>query len=289
MRYEKHDEQLVSIITPVLNCKEYIHLCIQSIINQSYPNVEHILIDGLSTDGSVEIIQQYQAKYPNRIRFISRKDNCPEDAINYGINLAKGKIIGMLGADDRYKPNTISIVVNYFSSHPNVSYVYGGCDIIDEKGNIIFNIGQKDFNYNTILNVSSDNNIPWSSSFFKIQVVQKIGYYRESNASDFDFILRAGKEFKIDRIHYVLSEFRQHQNQMSRKSRWNAIMLRRDMYQVSLLHGGNILSGYAISFLKYVPWQIPILFELKPFFIKIYSIFRNLKRKIPINNSFKII
>ncbi|MEI9479708.1 MAG: glycosyltransferase, partial [Deltaproteobacteria bacterium] len=98
---------LVTIITVVLNFVKYAEACIESVLKESYPHIEHVIIDGGSTDGTVDILSRYSTKYPDRVRFISEPDGGPWDAANKGINMAKGEILGFIGADDMYEPGVI--------------------------------------------------------------------------------------------------------------------------------------------------------------------------------------
>ncbi|MGB9600549.1 MAG: glycosyltransferase, partial [Myxococcota bacterium] len=88
-----------SIITAVLNNRETISDCIESVASQSYKFIEHIIIDGLSTDGTIDIIKDYSSRY-SHIRWISEKDNGIYNAINKGIKISTGEIIGILNSDD---------------------------------------------------------------------------------------------------------------------------------------------------------------------------------------------
>ena len=98
---------LVTIVTVVLNFVNYIDTCIESVLKQSYPHIEHVIIDGGSTDGTVDILSSYSAKYPDRVRFISEPDKGAWDALNKGIRMATGEMIGVLGADDMHEPDVI--------------------------------------------------------------------------------------------------------------------------------------------------------------------------------------
>lgn len=111
----------VSIITVVKDNEDKIEKCIKSVINQSYKNIEYIIIDGNSSDNTKTIIQ----KYIDRINiFISEKDNGIWDAMNKGINLATGDIIGFLNSDDFYYPDAIQTVVHYFNQK-KIDFLFG--------------------------------------------------------------------------------------------------------------------------------------------------------------------
>ena len=111
----------VSIITVVKNNEDKIEKCINSVINQSYKDIEYIIIDGNSSDNTKSIIQ----KYKNQIDILlSEKDNGIWDAMNKGINLATGDIIGFLNSDDVYYPNALQTVVDYFKNK-QIDFLFG--------------------------------------------------------------------------------------------------------------------------------------------------------------------
>ncbi|HEX5026205.1 MAG TPA: glycosyltransferase family 2 protein, partial [Agriterribacter sp.] len=99
---------LVSIITIVYNGEKFIEKCIQSVLDQSYPNIEYIVIDGGSSDHTVDIIERYTASIKH---WISEKDKGISDAFNKGLKRATGEIVGMINADDWYEPNTVEKIV----------------------------------------------------------------------------------------------------------------------------------------------------------------------------------
>ena len=93
----------ISIITPVMNNVNFIKQCLNSVIEQNCPNLEHLIIDGASTDGTLDIVKEYAGKYEH-ITWVSEKDNGQSDAMNKGIRLAKGEIITFLNVDDFFEP-----------------------------------------------------------------------------------------------------------------------------------------------------------------------------------------
>lgn len=121
----------ISIITPVYNMLPYIRPCIYSVHDQSVDG-EHIVVDGGSIDGTKELLGEMVF-----VRSLSEKDNGMYDALNKGLAMAKGNIIGHLNADEQYLPGVLSYVVDFFEKNPDVDYVVGDFLVIDEKGKLI--------------------------------------------------------------------------------------------------------------------------------------------------------
>ena len=110
---------LVSVITPSFNCAKYIENTILKIQNQTYQNIEHIIIDGGSNDNTIEILK----KYKDKITWISEKDSGMYDAINKGFKMARGEIFTYINTDDFYESDrTIEIVVDKFKEHKNIDF-----------------------------------------------------------------------------------------------------------------------------------------------------------------------
>ena len=134
------DAPLVSIITPSFNQAAFLEQTIRSVLEQDYPNIEYWVIDGGSTDNSVEIIKQYA---PRLAGWLSEKDKGQADGINKGLAKATGEIIGWLNSDDLYYPGAIAGAVEDFRLHPEASFVFSDVESIDEHGNA-FNLMRYD-------------------------------------------------------------------------------------------------------------------------------------------------
>lgn len=118
----------VTIITPTYNSEKYLNDCIQSVADQDYPDIEHIVIDGKSTDGTVNIIKQHSSSIA---RWISEADRGMYDAINKGMAMATGDIIGILNSDDMLaSKDVVSTIVDTFNKH-QVDTIYGDLQYVD--------------------------------------------------------------------------------------------------------------------------------------------------------------
>lgn len=172
----------VSVVMPSYNQADFIERSILSVLNQSYPNIELIVMDGGSTDGSLEIIKKYQ----DRIAFwISESDNGQAHAINKGLAKATGEWVGWQNSDDVYAPDAISKLMQCAKKNPNAGIVMGDMSMIDAEDSLIRNIRYIRPSYRSILAegmVSSNQ-----SSFWKRSLQSKAGYLDERYHYNFDY------------------------------------------------------------------------------------------------------
>ena len=203
----------VSIVTPSYNQAQFLEETILSVLNQNYPNLGYMIIDGGSTDGSIEIIKKYE-KY--LAYWVSEKDEGMYDAINKGLKIASGNILAYLNSDDFYFPGTIQTVVDYFEKHPNTCLIYGDCDFIDSRGHFLYSYHYPAFKWDLfiVLNWSS---IPQQATFWRRDIHEKVGYFNPTfkMAGDFDFYVKVGKHFRIDHIRRRLAKYRIHDKSLT--------------------------------------------------------------------------
>lgn len=128
------DYTKISIITPNFNGGMYLEQTICSVIEQNYPNLEYIIIDGGSTDDSVEIIKKYQDKLAY---WVSEKDNGMYDAIQKGFDKSTGEVMGWINSDDKYHPMSFFTIAEIFTSFPVINWLTGAQSFFDEKGRAI--------------------------------------------------------------------------------------------------------------------------------------------------------
>ena len=199
-----------SVITITFNSERYLAQTIESIINQDYLNKEHIIIDGGSTDRTLDILK----KYDKSIRWISEPDKGISDAMNKGIKMSKGEIISHLHSDDLYYPHTLSEVAEIFRDNPETMWLYGNHDFIDKDGNIIKKIRLGKYNYEQLKRL---NYITHSSVFVKRDVFDELGYFDTSlnYAMDYDMWVRIGRHYDPCQTTETLSSFRFHDESLS--------------------------------------------------------------------------
>jgi glycosyltransferase involved in cell wall biosynthesis len=124
----------ISIVTPCYNSEKYIESTILSVLNQNYPNLEYVIIDGGSKDNTLEIVKKYQ----NQLTFwISEKDSGMYDALQKGFEKTTGKIMGWIGSDDMYHQNSFFTIAEIFSLSKNIKWLLGASTLFDEKGRTI--------------------------------------------------------------------------------------------------------------------------------------------------------
>jgi len=176
---------LISIITVCFNAEKYIEKTILSVINQNYKNIEYIIIDGKSTDSTVEIIKKYESK----ISFWSSEpDNGIYDAMNKGVNIASGEIIYFLNSDDfLYNNLVISNILNIFQTNYTLDFVYGKINrFTASKSGLILDI---DFNKNNLRKGKMPSH---QAIFVKRNLFEKFGFFdlTYKSAADFEFICK---------------------------------------------------------------------------------------------------
>lgn len=203
----------ISLITPSYNQANYIKKTIDSVLSQKYPNLEYIVMDGGSTDGTIEILK----KYGKKIKWISKKDNGQSDAINRGVQYLTGEFIGYLNSDDYLLENSLFKIAKFFTKNKNAFWTTGKCEIVDENNREVRrlityykNIYLKYFRSEKLLYVI--NYISQPATFWRKELFKKIGYFDEklNYSMDYDFWIRIAKKYKLYFIDEYLAAYRVH-------------------------------------------------------------------------------
>jgi glycosyltransferase involved in cell wall biosynthesis len=212
---------LVSIITPALNAARFIEDTLRSVHAQDYPNIEHVVVDGGSEDGTLELVKRAPG-----VVWTSGKDAGMYDAINTGLRMARGEIVAYQNSDDRYViPDAVSSAVRYLLEHPETDVVYGDFRYIDEEGRPVKGgpMRSRHFDPRMLLRY---NFIPPHCTFLRIRIVREEGLWLDPTLrypGDWDWFVRmalAGKAFA--HIDKVLSEFRLHKHSQTATVGWLA-------------------------------------------------------------------
>lgn len=214
-RKEKNLLPKISIITPSFNQGQYIEQTIKSVLLQDYPNLEYIVMDGGSTDGTVEILKRYNDK----IKWFSEKDKGQSEAINKGLKMTTGEILAYLNSDDIYLPDTLDKVARFFGQNRNINWLTGKCRIIDEKGKetrSLISVWKNLWLKNRFLRDKAKqtlivlNFISQPATFWKRKIMEKVGFFDKGLdlAMDYDFWLKLIRQGKLGFIDEELACFR---------------------------------------------------------------------------------
>lgn len=178
---------LVSIVTPSFNQARFLEATIQSVLGQDYPDIEYIIVDGGSTDGSEAIIR----KYADRLAWwVSEPDRGQTDAINKGFARARGDVLAWINSDDTYQPGAVREAVDYLTSRDEIGLVYGDANYIDEHGRVIGRFPAAQTDYRRLR--AGYVHIPQQSSFFRASLWRQVGPLDPSFffAMDYDLWVR---------------------------------------------------------------------------------------------------
>ena len=191
MNTKAKDSPKISIITVVFNSENSILSTLKSVRNQSYKNIEHIVVDGLSSDNTCKIVEDFGVE-----KLISEKDTGIYNAINKGISVATGDIVGLLHSEDYFESkNTISEIVQCFKNEEKCNYLYGNLKYF--RGNKTIRVWEsKRFNQK---DVKLGWMMPHTTLFCKKEIFESLGTYNEEYqiSADYDFILRlVNSDFK---------------------------------------------------------------------------------------------
>jgi len=214
----------ISIITPSYNQAQFIRATIDSVLSQDYPNLEYFVIDGGSTDGTIEILQSYGKK----IQWVSEQDKGQTDAINKGLRLAKGEVLAYLNSDDIYLPGALRTVGECYAK-TKADWITGDCLTIDALGKVSKANGIISYYKRFLMSIYSpltlriaDSMLPQPSTFWSRKAWVKIGEFNEKYhyVMDYDYWLRMAKYFRPHDVKRALSGFRFQQDSKSQTGRF---------------------------------------------------------------------
>jgi len=235
----------VSIITPSFNQGRFLEQTIKSVICQNYADLEYIVIDGGSTDNSVDIIKKYQDKIDY---WVSEEDTGQTNAINKGFQKATGDIIGWLNSDDYFEPNVLKDIVRIFEKDGNIGTVFGKIYIVNERSKKFgerFN--RKEITVKRLLNGGVQINQP--GAFHRKSLLESYGFLDESlnYVMDYELWIRLGQYSKFHQIDRFVANHRLH---ASCKTRSEFINFIPEIKKVRKKYGGMILCRKTLDMLR---------------------------------------
>lgn len=197
MKYKR-----VSVITPCLNSVKTIRQTIESVLNQTYPNIEYIIVDGGSKDGTLSVIEEYESLFQGRLRYVSEKDQGIYDAMNKGIKMSTGCLIGILNSDDYYEREAVEHCIKRYTPGKE-QVIYGYQRILQNERVVKICINSHKGIH--------QNMLPHPTCFVSREVYRKYGLFIKffKIAADYEFMLRVYKKnVEFIQIPEVLANFR---------------------------------------------------------------------------------
>jgi len=229
----------ISVVTATRNMGHFLESCILSVLQQNYPSVEHIVVDGNSADNTRELLKRYP-----HIRWVSEPDRGLSDALNKGIRMATGEIIGWCNADDLYLPGTLRIVAETFEQHPDIDVLYGDYRETDEAGRPL-RIRRETHFSPTLFKWLHICAVPGHITFWRRRIHKNDLWFDESfrSAMDYDFFRRAlHRGVKFKHVSVLFTDFRRHGGTLSAtaadgQAREHEFVVRRDASPVWKVSG----------------------------------------------------
>ena len=239
------ESPLVSIVTPTYNMARFLEEAIQSVLTQDYGNIEYIVMDGGSTDGSLEILR----KYEGRLRWYSGPDRGQTDAINKGFLQSRGAIFGFLCADDTYLQGAVGKAVRHILANPGYAGIYGEGYLTDEAGDILRRYPTKPFDAELLKTecfICQPASFLWREAFAEAGMLDP----ELQNALDYDLWIRLAKRHRLLMVDDYLATSRMHYGSKT-------LSVRREVYKAGIVvlmrHYGyapfDLIYGYCCSVL----------------------------------------
>jgi glycosyltransferase involved in cell wall biosynthesis len=242
---------LVSIVTPSLNQGEFIEAAISSVLEQDYPKIEHLVVDGGSTDGTVDILRRYP-----HLRWVSEPDEGQAAAVNKGFRLATGTIFGWLNADDYYLPGAVTAAVETILA-TECGFVHGGWRRVAEDGTFLGDVPPRPFDLRHQLEI--DNAVCQPGSFFTRDAYWGVGGLDESYryAMDYELWLKLGESVSVRHVDRIQAAYRYHRDS---KSVAEYDRFWPETRRASRAHGGRFLNPLLTTY--WLPKKHPWLFRV---------------------------
>jgi len=210
-----NDDTLISVITPCFNGMPYITEAIESVRSQPYQNVEHIVVDGGSTDGTTEILDQY----PD-IRYISEPDDGIYDALNKALEMARGDLIGWLNADDKYAENVFERIAECARENPSCDLIAGNCSVFEVENGTEREVQTMEFSEREAFSKGeiAHSDVLLNGCMLSSDLMSSLGNFDDKLVigGDRDYLIRiAASKPDIVRLHETVYRFRMHEDSLT--------------------------------------------------------------------------
>ncbi|UNC93609.1 glycosyltransferase family 2 protein [Candidatus Contubernalis alkaliaceticus] len=203
---------LISVITPNYNYEKYIGETIQSVLDQDYEYIEHIIVDDGSTDKSVKVIQHYADRYPDRVRLIRQNNSGQTKALNTALESARGDIICWINSDDTFCPGAFKKAASFFKEDESLDIVYGDYNVMDSQGRYRYRFKELKFNRFMASMIGFGVVLASNSIFWRRRCTEKVGLFDESFnfCMDDEYFSRLTRNAKMKKVNIALANWRCH-------------------------------------------------------------------------------
>jgi len=219
MNPQRGEELRISIVTPTLNAERYVTDNLQSIheLQGTAFDIEQVVIDGGSTDGTVGSVKAFKQKHSSNITILQEKDRNMYDAINRGLKIITGDIWACLNADDQYEPKVFSRIVHEFTTNPRLDATYGFLERVDSDGRHLFTYYSPEISLGYFVRRGLCVGITQPTTFLRRSVISNVGLFNTEYpyASDYDYLIRVLRLCNVMKIPVVVTKFREHPDSFS--------------------------------------------------------------------------
>jgi glycosyltransferase involved in cell wall biosynthesis len=202
---------VVSIVTPCLNSGRFLHSCLMSVCAQDYPHVEHVVQDGNSTDGSVELLRSF----PGNVQWVSEPDGGQADALDKALARIHGDIVLVLNADDELLPGAASWAVEQMQQYPGLSVIYGDVYLMDVDGIVIGEVRGPVYDFPGVFCV--EKVIPAQAAFIRVAALQTVGLRADTSLDtcpDYEMFVRLGLRYPMQHVPRFVAKYRYYHRPM---------------------------------------------------------------------------